>query len=169
MADKARARKMADRIRVIVAETLEQRIKDPRLGFVTITDTRVTGDLHDATVYYTVYGTDEEKQNSAAALESAKGVLRTEIGRQTGDRFTPTVTFIADAVPENALAIEHLLTEAAAADAAVHEQAAVATYAGEPDPYRKPREDDDELDDDELVAESRAPSRLVADDLEADA
>jgi len=152
-----------------VAETLEQRIKDPRLGFVTITDTRVTGDLHDATVYYTVYGTDEEKQNSAAALESAKGVLRTEIGRQTGVRFTPTVTFIADAVPENALAIEHLLTEAAAADAAVHEQAAVATYAGEPDPYRKPREDDDELDDDELVAESRAPSRLVADDLEADA
>ena len=169
MADKARARKMSDRIRVIVAETLEQRIKDPRLGFVTITDTRVTGDLHDATVYYTVYGTDEEKQNSAAALESAKGVLRTEIGRQTGVRFTPTVTFIADAVPENALAIEHLLTEAAAADAAVHEQAAVATYAGEPDPYRKPREDDDELDDDELVAESRAPSRLVADDLEADA
>ena len=169
MADKARARKMADRIRVIVAETLEQRIKDPRLGFVTITDTRVTGDLHDATVYYTVYGTDEEKQNSAAALESAKGVLRTEIGRQTGVRFTPTVTFIADGVPENALAIEHLLTEAAAADAAVHEQAAVATYAGEPDPYRKPREDDDDLDDDELVAESRAPSRLVADDLEADA
>ena len=166
MADKARARKMADRIRVIVAETLEQRIKDPRLGFVTITDTRVTGDLHDATVYYTVYGTDEEKQNSAAALESAKGVLRTEIGRQTGVRFTPTVTFIADGVPENALAIEHLLTEAAAADAAVHEQAAVATYAGEPDPYRKPREDDEDDDDldDALVAESP-----VADELEAEA
>ena len=161
MADKARARKMADRIRVIVAETLEQRIKDPRLGFVTITDTRVTGDLHDATVYYTVYGTDEEKQNSAAALESAKGVLRTEIGRQTGVRFTPTVTFIADAVPENALAIEHLLTEAAAADAAVHEQAAVATYAGEPDPYRKPREDDD-LDDE-------IDGGLGSDDLEVDA
>ena len=166
MADKARARKMADRIRVIVAETLEQRIKDPRLGFITITDTRVTGDLHDATVYYTVYGTDEEKQNSAAALESAKGVLRTEIGRQTGVRFTPTVTFIADGVPENALAIEHLLTEAAAADAAVHEQAAVATYAGEPDPYRKPREDDEDDDDldDALVAESP-----VADELEAEA
>jgi ribosome-binding factor A len=163
MADKARARKMADRIRVIVAETLEQRIKDPRLGFVTITDTRVTGDLHDATVYYTVYGTDEEKQSSAAALESAKGVLRTEIGRQTGVRFTPTVTFIADGVPENALAIEHLLSEAAAADAAVHQQAAVATYAGEPDPYRKPREDDDDLDD-ELVTDL-----LVADDLEAEA
>ena len=147
MADKARARKLADRIKVIVAETLEKRIKDPRLGFVTITDSRVTGDLHDATIYYTVYGSDEEKAEMAAALESAKGVIRSEIGRLTGVRYTPTVEFVADAVPENALAIEHLLTEAAAADAAVHEQAVGAVYAGEPDPYRKPREDD-EVDDD---------------------
>ena len=79
MADPARARKLADRIKVIVAETLEQRIKDPRVGFVTITDARVTGDLHDATVYYTVYGSDEDKLGTAAALESAKGVLRSEI------------------------------------------------------------------------------------------
>ena len=104
MADPARARKLADRIKVIVAETLEQRIKDPRVGFVTITDARVTGDLHDATVYYTVYGTEDDKVGTAAALESAKGVLRSEIGRQTGVRFTPTLTFVADAVPENALA-----------------------------------------------------------------
>jgi ribosome-binding factor A len=161
MADKARARKLSDRIRVIVAETLEQRIKDPRLGFITITDTRVTGDLHDATVYYTVYGSDEEKAATAAALESAKGVIRSEIGRQTGVRFTPTVTFVADAVPENALAIEHLLNEAAAADAAVHEQAAGAVYAGEADPYRKPREDDE--------ADSDTASGSAADDLEVDA
>ncbi len=151
MADPARARKLADRIRVIVAETLEQRIKDPRLGFVTVTDARVTGDLHDATVYYTVYGTEEEKVATAAALESAKGVLRTEIGRQTGVRFTPTLAFVADAVPENAMLIEDLLHQAAQADAAVHEQASVAAYAGEPDPYRKPRD----LEDDELVAEER--------------
>ncbi len=153
MADPARARKLSDRIRVIVAETLEQRIKDPRLGFITITDSRVTGDLHDATVYYTVYGSEEEKAGTAAALESAKGVLRTEIGRQTGVRFTPTLTFVADAVPENALAIEDLLHQAAAADAEVHEKAATAQYAGEPDPYRKPRADEDDdvedgLDDD---------------------
>src|SRR5512143_3260513 len=108
----ARARKLADRIRVIVAEMLEQRIKDPRLGFVTVTDARVTGDLHEATVYYTVYGSAEEEALTAAALESAKGVLRSEIGRQTGVRFTPTVTFVADAVPENALAIEDLLQQA---------------------------------------------------------
>jgi ribosome-binding factor A len=151
MADPARARKLADRIRVIVAEMLEQRIKDPRLGFVTVTDSRVTGDLHDATVYYTVYGSAEEKAATAAALESAKGVLRSEIGRQTGLRFTPTVTFVADAVPENALAIEDLLHQAAAADAEVHQKAAVATYAGEPDPYRKPRVDELDEDDDALL------------------
>jgi ribosome-binding factor A len=152
MADPARARKLADRIKVVVAETLEMRIKDPRVGFVTITDARVTGDLHDATVYYTVYGTDEEKAGTAAALESAKGVLRSEIGRQTGVRFTPTLTFIADAVPENAAAIEDLLHMAARADAEVHEQAAQATYAGDADPYKKPRDldvDDDEDDDED--------------------
>ena len=146
MADKARARKVSDRIKVIVAEMLETRIKDPRLGFITITDARVTGDLHDATVYYTVYGSEEEKAGTAAALESAKGVIRSEIGKQTGVRFTPTVTFVADAVPENALAIEDLLSQAAAADAEVQEKAAAATYAGEPDPYKKPRDEDDELD-----------------------
>jgi ribosome-binding factor A len=151
MADPARARKLADRIRVIVAEMLEQRIKDPRLGFVTVTDARVTGDLHEATVYYTVYGSAEEKALTAAALESAKGVLRSEIGRQTGLRFTPTVTFVADAVPENALAIEDLLHQAAAADAEVHQKAAAATYAGEPDPYRKPRTDELDEDDDALL------------------
>ena len=156
MADPARARKLADRIRVIVAEMLELRIKDPRLGFVTVTDARVTGDLHDATVYYTVYGSDEEKAGTAAALESAKGVLRSEIGRQTGVRFTPTLTFVADAVPENALAIEDLLHQAAAADAAVHERAAASSYAGEADPYRKPRQEEaedglGEDDEDELT------------------
>jgi ribosome-binding factor A len=172
MADKARARKLSDRIKVIVAEMLEQRIKDPRLGFVTITDARVTGDLHDATVYYTVYGTEEEKVGTAAALESAKGVLRSEIGRQTGVRFTPTLTFVADAVPENALAIEDLLTRAAAADAEVHEQAATATYAGEADPYKKPRtdEDDDLLDDEDSDDEDAddEDSDDVEDDLDAE-
>jgi ribosome-binding factor A len=141
---------MSDRIKVIVAEMLEKRIKDPRLGFITITDARVTGDLHDATVYYTVYGSAEEKADTAAALESAKGVIRSEIGKQTGVRFTPTVTFVADAVPENALAIEDLLTQAARADAEVQEKAAAAVYAGEADPYKKPRdEESDDLDNDE--------------------
>lgn len=147
MVDAARARKLADRIKVVVAETLETRVKDPRLGFVTVTDARVTNDLQQATVFYTVFGDEAEKASTAAALESARGVLRSEVGRQTGVRHTPTLEFIADAVPENAAHIEDLLAKVAAADAELHRAAAGATYAGEPDPYRAPRVDDDESDE----------------------
>jgi ribosome-binding factor A len=143
-AHEARARKLADRIKVIVAETLEQRVKDPRLGFVTITDTRITGDLREATVFYTVYGSEEDRAATAAALESAKGVLRTEVGRQTGVRHTPSLTFVADAIPETAQHIEELLSEAKAADAEVQAVAASAAFAGEADPYRAPRDLDAE-------------------------
>src|SRR6476619_889584 len=100
MVDAARARKLADRIKVVVAETLERRVKDPRLGFITITDARVTADLHEATVFYTVFGDDLARQETAQALESAKGVLRSEVGRRTGVRFTPTIEFVLDAIPE---------------------------------------------------------------------
>ncbi|MCQ4043666.1 30S ribosome-binding factor RbfA [Streptantibioticus rubrisoli] len=147
MTDTARARKLADRIRVVVAETLQRRIKDPRLGYVTITDTRVTGDLREATVFYTVFGDEEERAASAAALESAKGVLRSEVGRQTGVRFTPTLTFVLDAVPDTARTIDDLLAKARAADAQVRESAAGKGYAGEADPYRKPAAHDDEESD----------------------
>jgi ribosome-binding factor A len=140
--DTARARKLADRIRVVVAETLDRRIKDPRLGFVTITDTRVTGDLRDATVFYTVFGDDTEREASAAALESAKGVLRSEVGRQTGVRHTPSLTFVLDAVPDNARTIDDLLAKARAADEQVRSAAAGASYAGEADPYRAASDDD---------------------------
>jgi ribosome-binding factor A len=157
MADTARARKLADRIRVVVAETLEKRIKDPRLGFVTVTDARVTGDLQHATVFYTVYGDAEEQVASAAALESAKGVVRSEVGRRTGIRLTPTLEFVADAVPENAAHIEDLLRGAAERDAEVAALAAKAEYAGDPDPYRHDdvedfddESDEDDLDDDEV-------------------
>jgi len=135
-AHEARVRKLADRVRVIVAETLESRVKDPRLGFVTITDARVTNDLREATVFYTVYGSEQEKADTAAALESAKGILRTEVGRQTGVRHTPSLTFVADAVPENARHIDDLLAQAARTDAAVAAAAAGATFAGDADPYR---------------------------------
>jgi ribosome-binding factor A len=112
---------------------------------VTITDVRVTGDLHDATVFYTVFGDDADRAASAAALESAKGVLRTEVGRQTGVRFTPTLTFTLDALPDEARHIDDLLAVAAAADAEVEAARRGARPAGDPDPYRKPRDrgDDD--------------------------
>lgn len=154
MVDAARARKLADRIKVVVAETLEMRVKDPRLGFITITDARVTNDLQQATVFYTVFGDETSKHDTAAALESARGVLRSEVGRQTGVRHTPSLTFVTDAVPENASHIEDLLAQVAASDAEVHRAAAGATYAGDADPYKTPRvENDDEGDGEDADAD----------------
>src|SRR3954463_10371950 len=154
MADPGRARRLSGRIKQIVATQIESQIKDPRLGMVTITDVRVTGDLHDATIFYTVYGDEEDRVASAAALESAKGVLRSEVGRQTGVRFTPTLTFTLDALPETAQHIDDLLAVAAAADAQVEAARRGAARAGGPgraprpagkaDPYRKPREADED-------------------------
>jgi ribosome-binding factor A len=155
--DAARARKLADRIKVVVAETLEMRVKDPRLGFITITDVRLTGDLQQATVFYTVFGDDTQQQDTAMALESAKGVLRSEVGKQTGVRHTPSLAFIADAVPETAAHIEDLLAKVAVSDAEVHRAAAGATYAGEPDPYKSPRLDEDDDADD--AADAAAADR----------
>jgi ribosome-binding factor A len=149
MVDAARARKIADRIQRIVAEMLDRRIKDPRLGFVTVTDARITADLRDATVYYTVFGSPEEKAASAAALESAKGVIRSEVGRQTGIRHTPSLVFVIDEVQENAQHIEELLVKARQSDAEVAEKATGAKHAGEADPYKAPREDDEDEDEDE--------------------
>ena len=146
-----RVMKLADQIKVIVAEMLERRIKDPRLGFVTVTDVRLTGDTHDATVFYTVLGTDEEQTATAAALRSATGLIRAQVGKQLGLKFTPTLTFVPDAVPENARQIDDLLAQARSIDAKVAEQAAGAVYAGEADPYKhdevveeRPQRDGDE-------------------------
>ena len=140
-----RVRRIADRIKVIVAEMLERRIKDPRLGFVTVTDVRVTGDSQQATVFYTVLGEEADLDSTAAALESAKGVLRSEVAKQLGMRHAPTLAFVQDALPENARHLDEVLAKARAQDEAVAAQRGSA-YAGEADPYRKPREADDETD-----------------------
>lgn len=156
MADTARARKLAERIQQIVARMLlEARVKDPRLGFVTITDARVSGDLQHATVFYTVLGDEEARANSAAGLESAKGLIRSEVGRLTGVRLTPTLEFLHDAVPETAEHLEVALRQAAARDAEVARLAATAQYAGDADPYRKPAEDEDAQDEDAADGEAR--------------
>lgn len=144
MVDHARARKLADRIKVIVASTLERGIKDPRMGFVTITDVRVTGDLQHATVFYTVYGSDEERAETAAALKSATGMLRTEVGKNITARLTPSLEFIPDGVPENAQLIDDLLRQARERDAELERLAREGNYAGDEDPYVKPREDDED-------------------------
>ncbi|WP_424211500.1 30S ribosome-binding factor RbfA [Streptomyces sp. BI20] len=143
MADNARAKKLADLIREVVAEKLQRGIKDPRLGtHVTITDARVTGDLREATVFYTVYGDDEDRAGVAAGLESAKGMLRSAVGRVAGTKFTPTLTFVADALPDTAKTIEDLLDKARLSDAAARQAAAGAAYAAGADPYKKPADED---------------------------
>jgi ribosome-binding factor A len=140
MADPARAKRLAKRISTIVASAIEYEIKDPPLAFVTVTDTKMTGDLHDATVYYTVRGNtlDDEPDYAAAAaaLERAKGTLRTRVGAGTGVRFTPTLSFVLDTVPDTALKMEELLAKARAADADVARIRAGATPAGDAQPYR---------------------------------
>ncbi len=138
-----RVLKLADQIRVIVAEMLERRVKDPRLGFVTVTDVRLTGDSREATVFYTVLGSEEDQAGTAAALQSATGLIRSQVGKQLGMKFTPTVAFQADAIPENARQIDDLLERARAVDARVAEVATGATYAGDEDPYKHADEDDD--------------------------
>jgi len=173
MVDTARARRLAKRIVAIVATELEHTVKDPRLDMVTVTAATVTPDLREAVVFYTVYDGDDEA--TAQALASATGVLRSAVGRLTGIKFTPTLAFRADTVPDNAHRIDELLAAARAADAAVAEQAAGASYAGEADPYRAPKELEDESDDADgpaavsaaawspgLAADREPPGRLAS-------
>lgn len=145
--DAARTRRLAERISKIVAELLERRIKDPRLGFVTVTETRLTSDWREATVYYTVFGSEEERAETAAALRSATGIIRSEVGRLIGLRHTPSVEFVADALPDSARRIDDLVAAARQADAELARTREGAEWAGEPDPYKKPAGDEDEWDD----------------------
>jgi ribosome-binding factor A len=146
--DQARANRLAKRIAQIVATALEREVKDPRLAMVTITDARVTGDLHDATVFYSVRGetldAEPDAEGAAAALASATGVLRSMVGQRTGVRFTPTLAFVRDAIPEGVRKFDDLLAQTRAADAEVARLASGAKPAGDPDPYKVPREDTDE-------------------------
>ncbi len=140
MADPARARRLVKRIFTIVASAIEFEIKDPGLDGVTIVDAKVTADLHDATVFYTVMGRtlDDEPDYAAAAaaLERAKGALRTKVGAGTGVRFTPTLTFTRDTTSDSVHRMDELLERARAADADVARVRVGAKPAGEADPYR---------------------------------
>lgn len=154
MADPARAQRLAKRISSIVASAISHDIKDPRLAHVTITDARVTGDLHDATVFYTVMGetldTEPDYEAAAAGLAKATGILRSKVGAGTGVRFTPTLTFVLDTVPDTARHMEELVARARASDELVARRAAEARPAGEADPYRMPGHDEPEHGDPEL-------------------
>ena len=134
-----RTLKVADRIKVVVAQILETKIKDPRLGFITVTDARVTGDLQMASVFYTVLGDEEARASTAAALESAKGTIRSALGRELGLRITPSIEFFEDGLPESAKALDSLLAKVHEKDAEVAALRKNATYAGGEDPYKAPR------------------------------
>lgn len=138
MADKGRARKIAERTKVLIAQGLDLLVKDPKLGFVTITDVRVTGDLQHATIFYTVLGGEEEREAAAEVLETYRGRLRTHVGKGLGIRLTPSLEFVLDALPEDAAHITEVLREAARRDAELA-AARREIYAGDADPYRKPR------------------------------
>ena len=141
MTDQAKVRKHAERVRELVAEALRG-IKDPRLGMITITDSRITPDLREATLYYTVLGDVEEQAATAAGLDSAKGMLRSVVGKALGLRHSPSLAFVQDTVQDNVKHIDELLAAARESDAKVHALAASATYAGEPQPYRVAAEDE---------------------------
>ena len=164
MAAPERARRLADRIKVIIAKRLERGIRDPRMGFVTITDVKVTGDLQHASVFYTVYGTDEERADTAAALKAATGMFRTEVGKNITSRLTPSLEFILDAIPENAAHIEDLLREARQRDTEVAGLAATAQYAGDEDPYVKPRDLEADGEDDDFGSDFYADDDDAADE-----
>lgn len=143
MSNSPRARKMADLIRRIVAERLQRGLGDPRMGYVTVTDVRVSGDLHNASVYYTVLGNQTERQDTQSALAAATGMLRSEVGRNITAKLTPSLEFIMDGVPENAIVIENLLQEARKRDAEVGRQKTSARYAGDEQPYKVPQTNDE--------------------------
>lgn len=143
MTDPTRVRRHAERVRELVASVVRSQIKDPRLGMITITDARMTADLRDATVYYTVLGDSAAQAGTAAALDSAKGLLRSTVGKALGLRHAPALTFVHDDVQDHAKHIDDLLAQARDADAEVQRLAAKARYAGEARPYRIDAEDDD--------------------------
>lgn len=138
-----RLAKLEEQIQQVIAQFLERRVKDPRLGFVTITGVRLTGDAREATVFYTEMDADSDEIDTPAALESAKGLIRSAVGQRLGMKFVPSITFVRDATAETAADMADLLARVRDQDAELASRRAAADYAGEPDPYRKPADQED--------------------------
>lgn len=136
MTDPAKVRRHSERLKELVASVVRTQIKDPRVGMITITDTKLTADLREATVFYTVFGDAAAQAGTAAALESAKGLMRSTVGKALGLRHSPSLTFVLDNVQEHVKEIDDLLAQAKVRDAAVQKLAAGASYAGDAQPYK---------------------------------
>jgi ribosome-binding factor A len=145
MSDPAKVRRHAERVRELVASVVRTQIKDPRLGMITITDARITADLREATVFYTVFGDAAAQAGTAAALESAKGLLRSTVGKAMGLRHSPSLAFVHDDVQEHVKEIDELLAAARTADAEVQRLAAGKQYAAGSNPYKTEESEDDEV------------------------
>ncbi|NGP44087.1 30S ribosome-binding factor RbfA [Bacillaceae bacterium SIJ1] len=106
-----RANRVAEQMKKELGDILSRKIKDPRVGFVTVTDVEVSGDLQLSTVYISVLGDDEKKQDTLQGLLKAKGFIRSEIGQRIRLRKTPELTFEFDESIEYGNRIEHLLAD----------------------------------------------------------
>ncbi|MCR6096088.1 30S ribosome-binding factor RbfA [Salipaludibacillus agaradhaerens] len=106
---KVRANRVGEQIKKELTDIIQRGLKDPRIGFVTVTDVEVTGDLQQATAFITVFGEEEEKEKTLQALEKAKGFIRSEIGKRIQLRKTPELTFSFDKSIEQGNRIDALL------------------------------------------------------------
>lgn len=159
MTDPAKVRRHAERVKELVASVVRTQVKDPRLGMITITDARITADLREATVFYTVLGDATAQSGTAAALESAKGLMRSTVGKALGLRHSPSLTFVHDDVTEHVKHIDDLLATARSADEEVQRRAAGAHYAGDAQPYKL--DDDLEHDSDDLAGAEGVDDEVV--------
>jgi len=106
-----RASRVGEQMKKELGEIISRKIKDPRVGFVTVTDVEVTGDLQQATVYISVLGSDQEKEDTLKGLVKASGFIRSEIGQRIRLRKTPEISFEFDESIEYGNKIEKLLKD----------------------------------------------------------
>ncbi|HEY4622470.1 30S ribosome-binding factor RbfA [Solibacillus sp. FSL R7-0668] len=104
-----RSNRVAEQMKKEITEIIARKIKDPRVGFVTVTEVAVTGDLQQATVYITSLGNERERAESLQALEKASGFIRSEVGSRIRLRRTPELAFEFDTAIEYGNKIDALL------------------------------------------------------------
>ncbi|MFD1018228.1 30S ribosome-binding factor RbfA [Thalassobacillus hwangdonensis] len=106
-----RANRVGEQMKKELGDIISKKIKDPRVGFVTVTDVQVTGDLQQAKVFISVLGEEKQKQETLVGLAKAKGFIRSEIGNRIRLRKTPEITFEFDDAIERGNRIEKLLRD----------------------------------------------------------
>lgn len=109
--EKLRTSRVAEQMKKEVGEIVNQKLQDPRIGFVTVTDVSLTNDLQQATIYVSVLGNEEEKNESLAGLQQATGFVRSEVSKRIRLRKVPEITFAFDDAHEHGNRIEEILKE----------------------------------------------------------